>query len=298
MNASITSFIEYLHYERGYSVLTEFAYRSDLLQFAAYVREHTENSEGDPNLVDSDVVRAWIASLMDAGRSPAGVNRKLSALKSYFRYLMKEGLIVDNPVYLVTGPKRSRPLPQFIKEKELEDLLDGDGFRDDFFGKRDRLIIEFLYETGLRKQELTLLKHSDIDLSAMLVRVNGKRNKQRLVPFAERLKMMISDYLREKKAIMPGNEDSFFVGKDGKSISGSAVYNVVKKHLNNLTLPPKCGPHVLRHSFATSMLNDGAKLNAVKELLGHSSLSSTSIYTHLTFEQLKEMYYAHPRANK
>lgn len=298
MNASITSFIDYLRYERGYSTFTEYAYRIDLLQFAAYVREHTENFKADPRLVDTDVVRRWITSLMNEGRSPTSVNRKLSSLKSYFKYMMKQGLISDNPAYLVVGPKYSRPLPQFVREKELADLLDGNEFSDDFLGKRDRLVIEFLYETGLRRRELTLLKHSDIDLGAMQVKVNGKCNKQRLVPFAERLKEQIVDYLQEKKTVMPCNEMFFFVRKDGTPFSGENVYYIVRKYLRNMMLLAKRSPHILRHSFATSMLNDGAKLNAVKELLGHGSLVSTSIYTHITFEKLKEMYYAHPRAEK
>lgn len=298
MNTSIAAFVDYLHYERGYSSSTEAAYRSDLLQFEAYVRNHTENSDGDLHLIDADVVRAWMISLMDSGRSAMSVNRKLSALKSYFKYLIKQGIVSDSPVYLVTGPKYSRPLPCFIKEEEMEDLLDGDEFSDDFWGKRDRLIMELLYETGLRRSELALLKHADIDIGAMLLKVNGKRNKQRLVPFAERLKVMIIDYLQEKNAIMSENETYLFVCKNGNPISCENIYRIVREHLHESSLYVKCSPHILRHSFATSMLNDGAKLNTVKELLGHSSLASTSIYTHITFEKLKEMYYAHPRVGK
>lgn len=298
MNARITSFIDYLRYERGYSVFTGIAYERDLLQFDAYVREHTENAEGDLRFVDSDVIRAWMTFLMDDGNSPSLVNRKLSALKSYFKYLMKQGIVSDDPTYLVTGPKYSRPLPQIIKERDLVDLLDGSCFGDDFIGKRDRLMIEFLYETGLRRQELALLKHSDIDLDAMMVKVHGKRNKERLVPFAERLKMSIEGYLQEKKSIMQRNGAYFFVREDGNPITGDTIYYVVKKYLSNQVLHARRSPHILRHSFATSLLNDGAKLSAVKELLGHSSLASTSIYTHITFEKLKEMYYAHPRADR
>jgi len=230
--------------------------------------------------------------------SPTSVNRKLSALKSYFKYLMKQGLVLNNPASLVIAPKFFRPLPQIIKEDELTELLDGSCFKDDFIGIRDRLMMELLYETGLRRQELAFLKCSDIDLMAMVVRVCGKRNKERIVPFSERLKVQIISYLQKRRSVLQCDNTHFFVRKDGRSVTGAIVYNVVKKYISNRGLRTKCGPHMLRHSFATSLLNNGAELNAVKELLGHSSLASTSIYTHITFDKLREMYCAHPRANR
>ena len=298
MEASIASFIDYLRYERGASAATRGAYKNDLLQFVAFVRGHTENGKASFGSVDSDLIRLWVASLMDGHKSPTSVNRKLSALKSYFKYLMKQGLVLNNPASLVIAPKFFRPLPQIMKEDELAELLDGSCFKDDFIGIRDRLMMELLYETGLRRQELAFLKCSDIDLMAMVVRVCGKRNKERIVPFSERLKVQIISYLQKRRSVLQCDNTHFFVCKNGRSVAGATIYNVVRKYVSNRGLRTKCAPHMLRHSFATSLLNNGAELNAVKELLGHSSLSSTSIYTHIDFDKLKEMYYAHPRANR
>ena len=282
MEASIASFIDYLRYERGASAATRVAYKNDLLQFVAYVHERTENGKASLGLVDSDLIRLWITSLMDGCMSPTSVNRKLSALKSYFRYLMKQGLVLNNPASLVIAPKFFRLLPQIIKEDELTELLDGSCFKDDFIGIRDRLMMELLYETGLRRQELAFLKCSDIDLMAMVVRVCGKRNKERIVPFSERLKVQIVSYLQKRRSVLQCDNTHFFVRKDGRSVTGAIIYNVVRKYVSHRVLRTKCAP----------------ELNAVKELLGHSSLASTSIYTHITFDKLKEMYCAHPRANR
>ena len=299
MTSSIISFIAYLRHERCCSVCTEVAYKKDLVQFEAYVREYTRNSEVDLTIVDVDLIRLWMASLMDKRLSPASVNRKLSALKSYFKYLIKQGLISNNPACLVSGPKCARKLPQVIEEKEMESLLDRNSFSEDFVGVRDRLILEFLYETGLRRQELVLLKCSDVDLDAMQMKVYGKRGKERLIPFGDRLKGGIVEFLKKRKIALRNNEvGSFFVRKDGSPITGDTIYHVVNRSLKNGFLCKKYGPHAFRHTFATCLLNDGVRLNAVKELLGHSSLASTSIYTHITFEKLREMYYAHPRVDR
>ena len=270
-----------------------------MVQFEAYVREYTRNSEVDLTIVDVDLIRLWTASLMDKKLSPASVNRKLSALKSYFKYLIKQGLISNNPACLVSGPKCARKLPQIIEETEMVGLLDRNGFSEDFVGVRDRLILEFLYETGLRRQELVLLKCSDVDLDAMQMKVYGKRGKERLIPFGDRLKGRIVEFLKRRKIALRDNEvGSFFVRKDGSPITGDTIYHVVNRGFKNGSLCEKHGPHTFRHTFATCLLNDGVRLNAVKELLGHSSLASTSIYTHITFEKLREMYYAHPRVDR
>jgi hypothetical protein len=280
-------------------VCTEVAYKKDLVQFEAYVREYTRNSEVDLTIVDVDLIRLWTASLMDKKLSPASVNRKLSALKSYFKYLIKQGLISNNPACLVSGPKCARKLPQIIEETEMVGLLDRNGFSEDFVGVRDRLILEFLYETGLRRQELVLLKCSDVDLDAMQMKVYGKRGKERLIPFGDRLKGRIVEFLKRRKIALCDNEvGSFFVRKDGSPITGDTIYHVVNRSFKNGSLCEKHSPHTFRHTFATCLLNDGVRLNAVKELLGHSSLASTSIYTHITFEKLREMYYAHPRLDR
>ena len=293
----IDSFLDYLRYERNYSNYTIEAYSKDLRQFEEYVKLNKE-SIFVPGDVDADLVRSWIVSLMDEKISPVSVNRKLSSLKSFFKFLMKQGSISVNPLRLITGPKTKKPLPYFVRDKEMELLLDGDGFDEDFEGVRDRLILEMLYDTGIRRSELIGIQDSDVDFGAMQVRVTGKRNKQRLIPFAEGLKNLIQAYTEVRNREVGSESGWFFVRKNGEQLSVGIVYTIVKKKLSEIPTLAKRSPHVLRHSFATSMLNNGAELNAVKELLGHSSLASTSVYTHTTFEELKKVYHAHPRAQK
>ncbi|GKG73778.1 tyrosine recombinase XerC [Parabacteroides sp. AM58-2XD] len=293
----IDSFLDYLRYERNYSNYTIEAYSKDLRQFEEYVKLNKE-SIFVPGDVDADLVRSWIVSLMDEKISPVSVNRKLSSLKSFFKFLMKQGSISVNPLRLITGPKTKKPLPYFVRDKEMELLLDGDGFDEDFEGVRDRLILEMLYDTGIRRSELIGIQDSDVDFGAMQIRVTGKRNKQRLIPFAEGLKNLIQAYTEVRNREVGSESGWFFVRKNGEQLSVGIVYTIVKKKLSEIPTLAKRSPHVLRHSFATSMLNNGAELNAVKELLGHSSLASTSVYTHTTFEELKKVYHAHPRAKK
>ena len=293
----IDSFLDYLRYERNYSNYTIEASSKDLRQFEEYVKVNKDNRFA-PDEVDADLVRCWIVSLMDDKMSPVSVNRKLSSLKSFFKFLMKQGSISVNPLRLITGPKTKKPLPYFVRDKEMELLLDGDGFDEDFEGVRDRLILEMLYDTGIRRSELTGICDSDVDCDTMQVRVTGKRNKQRLIPFAEGLKNLIQAYTEVRNREVGSESGWFFVRKNGEQLSAGIVYNIVKKKLSEIPTLAKRSPHVLRHSFATSMLNNGAELNAVKELLGHSSLASTSVYTHTTFEELKKVYHAHPRAKK
>ncbi|MBS1319202.1 MAG: tyrosine recombinase XerC [Parabacteroides sp.] len=293
----IDSFLDYLRYERNYSNYTIEAYSKDLRQFEEYVKLNKE-SVFVPGDVDADLVRSWIVSLMDEKISPVSVNRKLSSLKSFFKLLMKQGSISVNPLRLITGPKTKKPLPYFVRDKEMELLLDGDGFDEDFEGVRDRLILEMLYDTGIRRSELIGIQDSDVDFGAMQIRVTGKRNKQRLIPFAEGLKNLIQAYTEVRNREVGSESGWFFVRKNGEQLSAGIVYTIVKKKLSEIPTLAKRSPHVLRHSFATSMLNNGAELNAVKELLGHSSLASTSVYTHTTFEELKKVYHAHPRAKK
>ena len=293
----IDSFLDYLRYERNYSNYTIGAYSKDLRQFEGYVKRYKEGIF-DPVDVDADLVRGWVVSLMDEMLSPVSVNRKLSSLKSFFKFLMKQGSISVNPLRLITGPKTKKPLPYFVRDKEMELLLDGDGFDEDFEGVRDRLILEMLYDTGIRRSELIGIQDSDVDFGAMQIRVTGKRNKQRLIPFAEGLKNLIQAYTEVRNREVGSESGWFFVRKNGEQLSVSIVYTIVKDKLSEIPTLAKRSPHVLRHSFATSMLNNGAELNAVKEILGHSSLASTSVYTHTTFEELKKVYHAHPRAKK
>ena len=298
MNRHIDAFIDYLHNEKNYSAHTLAAYACDIVQFESYIKETSENESFDPNVVDSDQIRNWIVFLLDNKLSSTSVNRKLSSLKSFFKYLIKQGELPENPLRLITGPKTGQPLPYFVKEKEMIHLLDGDEFESDFEGVRDRLLLEMLYETGIRRSELIQLQLEDVDFELMQLKVTGKRNKQRIIPFAERLGEMMKSYLEMRKDIAGESNNRFFVRTAGKPLSPSIVYHIVRKRLSGIPMLAKRSPHVLRHSFATDMLNDGAELNAVKELLGHSSLASTSVYTHITFEELKKMYHAHPRAKK
>lgn len=293
----IDDFAGYLKYERNYSDYTICSYRRDLEQFERYLGGD-QYDEILPEDVDADVVRNWIVHLMDQGLSPVSVNRKLSSLKSFFKFLMKRGEISANPLRLVKGPKVRKPLPCFVKDSDLEMLLDGDGFGEDFKGIRDRLVVEMLYDTGMRRSELVGIRDVDIDFGAMQIKVTGKRNKQRLIPFASGLKNLMLAYLDIRNHEARSTEGWFFVKEDGNQISDNIVYHIVKKQLSAIPMLAKRSPHVLRHSFATSMLNNGAELNAVKDLLGHSSLASTSVYTHTTFEELKKVYHAHPRAKK
>jgi integrase/recombinase XerC len=294
----IESFLNYLRYERNCSAHTVEAYGRDLLQFAVYINVHTENESFDPRLIDLDQVRNWLVSMLNEGITASSVNRKLSALKSYFKYLLKQDVVSENPLSLITGPKKKSVLPSFLRDKEISQLLDSDDFKDDFKGIRDRLLLELLYETGIRRSELTGIKHADVDLDIMQLKVTGKRNKQRLIPFAARLRDMLAAYLETKRKLVTNDSGWLFVRQNGNPLSPKIVYYIVKKRLAAISTTGKRSPHVLRHTFATSMLNDGAELNAVKELLGHSSLASTSIYTHITFEELKKVYHAHPRAKK
>ncbi|SEG17278.1 tyrosine-type recombinase/integrase [Parabacteroides chinchillae] len=297
MDELIDDFLTYLRYERNYSDYTVDAYSKDLSQFEEYVKDRLEGVFS-PGLIDSDIVRSWIVYLLDEKISPVSVNRKLSSLKSFFKFLMKQRIVSVNPLRLVTGPKTKKPLPYFVKEGEMDILLDGDGFDEDFEGIRNRLMLELFYDTGIRRSELIGIKNSDVDFDAMQLKVTGKRNKQRLIPFAEGLKNLMLAYTEVRNREVGIQCEWFFVRKNGTQLSTGIVYNIVKKMLSEIPTLAKCSPHVLRHSFATSMLNNGAELNAVKELLGHSSLASTSVYTHTTFEELKKVYHAHPRAKK
>ncbi len=295
----IDGFLNYLRFERNYSDYTVESYAEDLNQFKMYVEEHQEGAF-NPDEIDSSLVRSWLVCLMNAKYSPSSVNRKLSSLKSFFKYLMKQNVVSVNPLRLINGPKNKKRLPYFIKDEDLEQLLDGDGFGDDFEGIRNRAILEMLYDTGIRRSELVGIRNVDIDYDAMLLKVTGKRNKQRLIPFAKGLKDLMQAYekTRDQEFGQAREGDCFFVRKNGEPLSAGIVYYVVKKQLSAIPMLSKRSPHVLRHSFATSMLNNGAGLNAVKDLLGHSSLASTSVYTHTSFEELKKVYHAHPRAKK
>jgi|AGTN01.1.fsa_nt_gi Site-specific recombinase XerD len=291
-------FIKYLRYEKNYSSQTEISYLNDLTQFEEFIIE--ECGEFDPASIDSDLIRIWISRLMEQGLKARSVNRKLSALKSFFRYLKKNEAIRLNPAEPVSGPKAAKRLPAFVNDKDLSRILDDTLiYSDDFSGHRDRFLMELLYVTGMRRAELIALKDTDIDFSVCTLRVTGKRNKQRIIPFSDETKEKLKKYIEIRDIEVENKSPFLFVKKDGGPLYPKLVYNIIHNHLSSISTLSKKSPHVLRHSFATEMLNNGAGINAVKELLGHSSLASTEVYTHVTFEELKKAYHnAHPRAKK
>ena len=251
----------------------------------------------DPAEVKPELVREWIVSLMDQGYTSTSVNRKLSSLRSFYKYLLRQGEVSVDPLRKITGPKNKKPLPSFLKESEMNKLLDDTDFGEGFKGCRDRLIIEMFYATGMRLSELIGLDDKDVDFSASLLKVTGKRNKQRLIPFGDELKETMFEYVDIRNEMISGRSDAFFVRENGERLYKNLVYNLVKRNLSKVVTLKKRSPHVLRHTFATTMLNNDAELGAVKEFLGHSSLATTEIYTHTTFEELKKVYkQAHPRA--
>lgn len=289
------SFLDYLRYERNYSGKTVSAYAEDISQLEEFAKE--EVGEFNPAEVKSDLIREWIVSLMDKGYTSTSVNRKLSSLRSFYKYLLKQGVVEVDPLRKISGPKNKKPLPSFLKEGEMNRLLDETDFGEGFKGCRDHLIIGMFYATGMRLSELIDLDDKDVDFSASLLKVTGKRNKQRLIPFGDELRDAMLAYVDVRNEAVSERSEAFFVRENGERLYKSLVYNLVKRNLSKVVTLKKRSPHVLRHTFATTMLNNEAELGAVKELLGHSSLATTEIYTHTTFEELKKVYkQAHPRA--
>ena len=289
------AFLDYLRLERNYSERTIVSYGTDLREFEGYL-EKTE-AELDFTKVHADVVRNWISELMDEGRTATSVNRKLSSLRSFYRFLLRRKEITVNPMLKIVGLKKKKPLPSFVREKDMNRLLDGLSFDEGFEGCRDRTILEVFYTTGMRLSELIGLDDVDVDLSARLIKVTGKRNKQRLIPFGDELAEDLLIYIKVRNDAFPDGVEAFFIRKNGKRMYPMQVYRIVKRNLSKVVTLKKKSPHVLRHTFATAMLNDNAELRAVQALLGHESLATTEVYTHTTFEELKKVYeQAHPRA--
>lgn len=287
-------FLDYLKFERNYSEHTVSAYGEDLMQFQEFGKE--EWGDFKPEQVDATLVREWVVSLMDKGYTSTSVNRKLSALRAYFKYLLKNGELESDPMRKVVGPKNKKPLPVFVKEEEMERLLEGGCFGESFEECRAKTVVEVFYATGIRLSELIGLNDADVDFGAATIRVTGKRNKQRIIPFDQALKNSLENYLAHRNQEIPVREEAFFVRNDGKRLYPGLVERIVKRSLSKVVTMKKRSAHVLRHTFATAMLNHEAELGAIKELLGHESLSTTEIYTHTTFEELKKVYNkAHPR---
>lgn len=292
----LDSFLDYLRYERNYSEDTVIAYRKDILQLADFCKG--DGGEFDSSRVTSDDVREWIVDMMGRGYTATSINRKLSALRSFYKFLMRTGKLAIDPIGKVIGPKNKKKLPVFLKESEMDRLLDDAPFEDNFKGCRDHMILEMFYETGMRLSELIGLNDADVDFSASVLKVTGKRNKQRLIPFGDELKRDMLRYISVRNEALPVRaDDAFFVRDSGGRLYSSLVWKIVRRNLSKVVTVKKRSPHVLRHTFATTMLNHDAELNAIKELLGHESLAATEVYTHTTFEELKKVYnQAHPRA--
>ena len=296
MGMWIDSFLEYLRSDRGYSPLTVRKYGDSLVAFQNFFEGLDKTLTW--NTVDASVVREWIVFMLDEeGKDVSTVNYGgLSPLRTFYKYLRRMGWVDVNPMEKVVAPKMPKKLPSFVREAEMDRLLDE--MKDDtsFEGIRDRLIVMMFYETGIRRAELLSLKDADIDLRTMQLKVTGKRNKQRIVPFGEELKGQVAQYLSVRNELLKNTPERLFVKKDGKPVSYANVGAIVKKNLSLVTQQKKRTPHVLRHSFATAMLNNDADLGSIQKLLGHENLATTEIYTHLSFEELKNVYKnAHPR---
>ena len=290
----IDQFLKYLRYERNRSELTVQRYEMSLRDFEAYFQSLEAGL--DWASVDADIIRGWMESLMERGNIASTVNTGLSALRSFYRFALARKLVDRDPAHSLTGPKKSKPLPQFVRESEMDKLLDEEQWDDDFDNVRARTIIILLYEAGLRRAELIGLNDGDVDFAAGQLKVTGKRNKQRIVPFGEELARQLQHYIEVRDSKVGSTEGALFVEKNGKRITANRVYVTTRDSLAKVTTMKKRSPHVLRHSFATAMLNNGAGLESVRQLLGHESLETTEIYTHTTFEQLKRVYKdAHPR---
>ena len=291
----INQFLDYLRYERNASPQTVQTYEESLRAFESYLTFRDNGLSLDS--VDTDLIRGWMESLMDKGNSASTINKNLSALRSFYRFALKRELVKKDPAHAVTGPKKSKPLPQFLREGEMDRLLDGLEWDSSFNNVRARTILLLFYEAGLRRSELIGLDDKDIDFEAAQLKVTGKRNKQRIVPFGAELAETLKDYKAKRQEEFGETSGALFLGDKGGRISGAQVYQIVRKYLSMVTSLKKRSPHVLRHTFATAMLNNGAGLETIKSLLGHESVSTTEIYTHTTFEQLKRIYKeAHPRA--
>ncbi len=290
----IEQFLHYLRYERNRSELTVKRYGTSLHDFEAYFQSL------DPGLdwasVDADIIRGWMESLMEKGNIASTVNTGLSALRSFYRFALARKLVDRDPAHALIGPKKRKPLPQFVREGEMDALLDQQQWGDDFNDVRARTIIILLYEAGLRRAELIGLDDVDVDFAAGQLKVTGKRNKQRIIPFGTEMAEQLRHYIEVRDHEVGSLEGALIVSNTGKRISASKVYSTVRENLSMVTTMKKRSPHVLRHSFATAMLNNGAGLESVRQLLGHESIETTEIYTHTTFEQLKRVYKeAHPR---
>jgi integrase/recombinase XerC len=290
----LNDFLKYLQYEKRYSQHTLEAYQIDLLQFERYLSEFYETELKEASF---SMMRSWLAQMLDYGISSRTVNRKLSSLKSFYKFLRKEGRREDDPTQKLQAPKMPKKLPAFVEEQQMNTLLDEVEFVEGYEGERDKLMIELFYSTGMRQAELINLRLKDVDFERSTIKVLGKRNKERLIPLTKELLHKVKAYMKSRAELPIKDTFYLLLTQKGKKLYPSLVYKRVNHYLNQVTSLEQKSPHVLRHTFATHMLNRGADLNAIKELLGHASLAATQVYTHNTIEQLKKVYnQAHPRA--
>ncbi|OUJ75109.1 tyrosine-type recombinase/integrase [Hymenobacter crusticola] len=292
-------FFDYLRFERRFSPHTVLSYQTDLRQFAAFLLKNYELA--DLAQADHMLIRSWIVELMQQQHDPRTVNRKIACLRSYYKYLLRTNVIVRNPMLRITAPKMAKKLPDFVPEDSLNNLLNSFEFPDTFIGRRDQLVLELLYGTGIRLSELIGIQHDDVSLASHTVRVTGKGNKQRVVPLNPTLRLVLERYLAQKQTEFGTSDNArsaLLVTDKLEPLYEKLVYRTVKHYLGQITTASaQQHPHVLRHSFATHLLGKGADLNAIKELLGHANLAATQVYTHLSIDKLKAVFEkAHPKA--
>jgi integrase/recombinase XerC len=292
-NSHIQSFLNYLRFEKRYSQHTIISYHNDLEQFFAFLSQYGDT---EINAISTSFIRSWLAELKGEKISSKSINRKISSLKSFFKFLMKQGVIKQTPMTTIVSPKINKRLPIFVEEKNTDTLFSHVEFADDWIGRTDRLILILFYSTGMRLSELINLKEKNVDVYYSQIKVLGKGNKERIIPVSKELSKEIKSYIDSKPIKLEGVIE-VLINERGKPLYPKYVYNTVKKYLTAVTTLDKKSPHVLRHTFATHLMNNGADLNAVKELLGHASLAATQVYTHNTIETLKDIYKkAHPKA--
>ena len=291
----INTFLDYLKFEKRYSQYTIISYQNDLEQFFGFLMSQFDAPTIEK--ITGSFVRSWLAELKGDEMTAKSINRKISSLKSFFKHQMKTGVVTETPMSVIISPKISKRLPSFVEEKDIDTLFEHVTFTDDWKGRTERLVLQLFYSTGMRLSELINLKETQIDPSYQQIKVLGKGNKERILPVEKGLMDDLQLYIADKHAEFKLQVSNIFVNEKGKPLQARSVYGFVKQYLSQVTTIQKKGPHILRHSFATHLMNHGADLNAVKELLGHSSLAATQVYTHNTIEKLKEVFNkAHPKA--
>jgi integrase/recombinase XerC len=290
------SFINYLQNEKRYSVNTIIAYKKDLEQFFSFLNQTYQMN--DILTINHLIIKSWLTNLINNKISTRSINRKITTLKTFFKYLKKEGVISETPMNKIISPKTTKKIPVFVEKDKMNKLLDLIIFENNYSEQRNRIIIELFYATGIRLSELVNIQLTDIDIYNSQLKVIGKRNKERIIPFSNKIKIALQEYITIRNNTFPDiQETTFFLTSEGKKIYQKLVYRIINYYLSLVTTIEKKSPHVLRHTFATHMLDNGADLNAIKEILGHANLSATQIYTHNTIEKLKTIYkQAHPKA--